>query len=184
MSFVVAALVVLALICLLNLTLTVGVIRRLREYAGLLGRIDALGRAHGGTGPGPEVGKPVGDFSAITVDGDELNRAMLAESTLVGFFSPGCQPCAELRPAFIEYAVGLSRNRVIAVINAGSGAEAAADVQALASVAQVVVERPGAEPLSTAFAATSYPMLCTVDGSGRITGSGRTLTGLLASTRG
>jgi hypothetical protein len=176
---------VLALICLLNLTLTIGVIRRLREHAGLLRPADELGRAQGGgTPPEPVVGKPVGDFSVTTVDGDELDRAKLAESTLVGFFSPGCQPCAELRPAFIEYAVGLARDRVIAVINAGSGAEAAADVRALAAVAQVVVERPGAEPLSAAFGVTGYPTLCTVDGSGRITGSGRTLTGLLASTRG
>lgn len=74
----------------LNLVLTVGVIRRLREHTEQLSRV-AL------SSPDPilHVGDRVGDFAVTTTDGEQLSDDRFTGRTLVGFFSPGCPAPAQ-----------------------------------------------------------------------------------------
>lgn len=174
MTVLEAAVVLVGVLCVVDLALTVGVIRRLREYEGLRG---AGGRPASVASPG----SPVGRFAATTLAGDELTLDSLVEATasgeaLVGFFSPHCEPCEKLLPDFVAYASGLAGNggaRVLAVI-VGDAGEATGMVQALEPVAHLVVEGH-AGGIAGAFQATSFPALFTVDGAGRVTASGHAL---------
>jgi thiol-disulfide isomerase/thioredoxin len=84
---------VLCALVVLNPLLTLALIKRMRSLqesmAGLvLSRDPAL----------PQPGEKVGRFSATTVDGAPFTEAVLQDGkTLVGFFAPGCRPCASLR---------------------------------------------------------------------------------------
>ncbi|MFI0714975.1 TlpA family protein disulfide reductase [Streptomyces inhibens] len=169
MSFLMAAVVFVGALCMLDLVLTLGVIKRLREHSELLSGV---------SGPGSRfdtldmaVGEEVGEFATSTVDGEPLTHGMLAADTLVAFFSPGCQPCKEKMPKFVDHARTLPGGReqvLVAVV--GDPAEAAAFVAELSPVARVVVEEGPDEPLSAAFRARSFPTLLRVapDGHGRI----------------
>ena len=201
MPVLVAAVVVLGLVSLVNLLLTLGVVRRLREHTSQLANIP------GPTGAtGPAIGSTVAAFATRTLDGEPITRDGLADQTLVAFFSPGCAPCEELRPAFVRHAATLpgGRERVLAVLTAPDGpgpdrapgqiqgqvqgqvqghAEGQAQVHAeavaeLAAVARVVVEAPGAELVGAAFGVRRYPTLCVVGADGRVVASGPSLTAL------
>lgn len=159
----------LAALCLLNLLLTVGVIRRLKEHTELIQNMP-------GTGPPPEVmlpaGERVGEFAAETEDGVRVARGELTAETLVGVFSPGCGACAEQMPEFIERAGGNARGRdaVLAVV-VGDREEYAAQIERLSAVARVVVENPGGE-VSAALGVQGFPAFARLDASGRILASG------------
>ncbi|MFG2287657.1 TlpA disulfide reductase family protein [Streptomyces sp. NPDC048595] len=169
MSFLIAAVLLVGTLCTLDLVLTLGVIKRLREHSEQLsgasgpgGRFDTLDMA---------VGEEVGEFDTSTVDGERLTRGMLAADTLVAFFAPGCRPCREKLPAFVDHARSLpgGRAQTVAVV-VGEPADAAAFVAELSPVARVVVEAGPDEPLSAAFRARSFPTLLRVspDGHGRV----------------
>lgn len=113
-----------------------------------------------------QEGDSVGDFTATTIAGETVSREMLAEPTLVGFFPPGCQPCAAELPNFVEHAAVLQdgAGAVLAVVDADT-AQATEYVEQLSPVARVVVERHGG-PVQTAFAVSGYPTLCVIDGDG------------------
>ncbi|WP_439679703.1 peroxiredoxin family protein [Embleya sp. MST-111070] len=131
MPYLVAAVVLLALITAVNLLLTLGVIRRLREPSS---------PAHGGHAPSdpPEHGLPLGAqpevFTATTTEGEQVSDSDVYG--MVGFFSAQCEPCHTLAPRFAEQARVMGRERVIAVI-AGDDPELAA---ILAPVARVIRE--------------------------------------------
>lgn len=178
----VAAMALLALgVCVLNLVLTLGVIRRLREHTALLDRLQA--------GPGAGMpdqmpaGAEVGEFAATTTDGEPLSHELLAGQTLVGFFSPTCQPCKERLPEFLEVAPDVpgGRQQVLAVA-VGGEQECANLVADLAPVARVVVEPPSAEgPVSQAFKTSSYPTFGVLEGR-RVVASGHELASLPVPT--
>jgi hypothetical protein len=179
--YLVAAVVLVGLLCLLDLLLTVGVIRRLRQHTELLNKLQA-----GPGGPMPDVmlpaGSAVGEFAATTTEGDPVSRELLAGRTLVGFFTPGCEPCKEKLPTFIEVAPGISGGpeQVLAVVvaSAEEGAETAAR---LAEVARVVVE-PYDGPVVKAFGASGFPAFGLLEGR-QVVASGFELEALPALTR-
>jgi hypothetical protein len=159
MFFLTTAVVLVGLLCALDLVLTLGVIRRLREHTDLLAELRG--------GPGViAVGEPVDEFVTSTVDGEEFGSAALTGETLVAFFSPDCRPCKEKMPWFIEYARTRpgGRDQVMAVVvgDADEAAPAAAD---LSPVARVVVEAAGG-PLNTAFKVRAYPSVLVVERTG------------------
>ncbi len=83
------AVVLFGALSVLNLLLLFGVLRRLREGVGSRPQ-------PGGAVPGPPMA-PVGTIVQGTT-------ASWDGETLVGFFTPGCGPCEQQLPAFIEYA--------------------------------------------------------------------------------
>ncbi|MFF4773831.1 TlpA disulfide reductase family protein [Microtetraspora fusca] len=163
MPFLIAAVVLVGVVCLVDLVLTVGVIRRLREHTEFL---TTLGRE----APGLGVGEEVGPFAVHAADGGPLTRDHLTRETLFGFFSPDCEPCKAKLPAFVRYAAEMpgGRDRVVAVIAADEGADGEFRSR-LGEVARVVVE-DHTGPLSAAFRVRAYPSLFLVapDGAGRV----------------
>jgi thiol-disulfide isomerase/thioredoxin len=152
MSYLIAAVVVVGVLCLLNLVLTYGVIRRLREHTELLAQ-----RSAGVPDAIAGAGSTVGTFTATTVDGDELAADDLEPGTLVGFFSPGCGACVEQLPKFVDAAAAHpgGQARVLAVV-VGAEEDAAEQVALLSPKARVVVAPFGAE-IEKAFAVKGYP---------------------------
>ena len=166
MTVLTAALLCVGALCLLDLVLTLGVVKRLREHTEMLSTVEAAPGRKASLGAGEEVG----DFTAVTVDGVPLVRDQLDDGTLVAFFSPTCQPCKEKLPKFVEFARSLpgGRERVVAAVIGGTE-EAAPLNSALAPVAQVVNEEYDG-PLSSAFQATAYPtvLMTGKDAAGRL----------------
>jgi hypothetical protein len=165
-AYLTAAIVLVGGLCVLNLLLTYGVVRRLREHNELLAQRPPAA---------PDViagaGSEVGAFTASTVNGDTLTSDDLATGTMVGFFSPGCSACVEQLPRFVDVAAAHpgGQDRVLAVV-AGSEDGATKYVSSLSPTAQVVVGRHGAE-IEKAFAIQGYPAFALVSG-GVVTVSG------------
>ncbi|TMR99632.1 TlpA family protein disulfide reductase [Nonomuraea basaltis] len=167
MPYLVAAVVLVGLLCMVNLLLTVGVIRRLRKQAGQ----PAL--SHPMMAEGLSPGERIPEFAVTTTDGEPISEELLGGPALVGFFSPGCAPCEELLPRFVERARGTS-DAVLAVVVADSGEESATYVERLAQVARVVSEQPQG-PVQTAFKVAGYPTVLVIDTDGTVVSSDHTM---------
>ncbi|WP_432989682.1 TlpA disulfide reductase family protein [Dactylosporangium sp. CA-233914] len=183
MPYLTAAVVLIGALTLLDLVLTLGVLRRLRDQAA-------------GAAPSPAptlsigVGERPGGFLAASTRGEPVEPEALP-GVLVGFFSPDCTPCRERVPQFTAYAEQLQagRDAVLAVvIDGGAGDEdgsagAAGMVAALDGVARVIVEAPHG-PVARAFGVTAYPMLCLLDGAGAVAVAGSDLSAFPATILG
>jgi thiol-disulfide isomerase/thioredoxin len=148
-----------------NLIFTMGVTRRLREHQQLFERHGTAGRPVSGL----PIGSMVGEFSATTVDGRERTNANLTSTTLIGFFSEGCEPCEELIPRFIEsgrkYLGGAER--VIAVISGPADGVAATR---LAGAGDVIAGDP-ARSVIKSFKVEAFPTLMLIGVDGRVRAS-------------
>jgi thiol-disulfide isomerase/thioredoxin len=172
-----AAVVVVGALCVFDLVLTLGVVRRLREHNDMLSRLAGGGPSGDATVP---VGQPVGPFSAVATSGRRVGRDGPGRIRLAGFFSPGCTPCAEQLPEFLRYAERF-RGPVLAVVAADPAADgdgqAARYVAELEPVAQVVVEPEGG-PVCRAFGVSAFPVLCLLGDDGRVRASGYSMAAL------
>lgn len=167
----VTAVVLLAVLTLLNIALLLAVVRRLREHET---RLSSLGTAVAAGGSlVPEVMAPVGhrisEFTAESVDGRLVDRATLETPALVGFFSPSCDSCHERVPDFRK-AAGDHVGSALAVVvrDDKDPAELIADLDGSATV---VVEEPEG-PLSAAFAVRGFPAFALVGAGGTIQARG------------
>lgn len=176
MAVLVAAVIVVGVVGLLDLVLTFGVIRRLREHN------DILTERLEGTGAPImiEVGVAADEFVATTIDGARLTRDQLTDTTLVAVMSTTCAACTERLPAFVARAAAHpgGRQQVLAVVVDGSAQDGgAADdggavpfLDRLPAVATVVREPVGG-PLATAFGISGYPVFALVDAGGVVRAS-------------
>ncbi|MFJ5725978.1 hypothetical protein [Streptomyces sp. NPDC093149] len=139
MDYMIASVVLVGLLCVLNLVLTYGIVRRLREQvADVGGKALEVPRSVLG------VGATVGSFSAVDTEGSSLTRDDLSEGQLVTFMSPGCPACEELLPLVAERAREYGPERVLAVVvrdadkdNVGEGSGVRAYLERLAPVARL-----------------------------------------------
>jgi hypothetical protein len=157
------AVVVLAVLSLVNLLLILGVVRRLRDY-------DA--RLAGGGLDGPalmrvEVGARVPDVTTQAVDGQAV-RLPAGEPALVGFFSPECDACHERLDDF-RRAVAAHRGPAVAVV-VRDGGDVAALSAGLTGVSVVVEDLGG--PVTAAFGVQAFPMFVHLDADGRVLARG------------
>jgi len=148
--------VIIGLLVLVNVALTLAVVRRQNEQGRLLTQVvsDRGEPAALDVLPGDQVG----DFAATTVDGRTLSRTDLRGSTLVAFMAPGCPSCEYSLPEFVSRAAGAPRGRdqVLAVVLGTSlGAGPMRDM--LAPVAQVLTEDQDRGPPARAFGVTALP---------------------------
>ncbi|MDL4776145.1 MULTISPECIES: peroxiredoxin family protein [Thermomonosporaceae] len=156
MPYLVAAVVLLGVLCLLNLLLTLGVLRRLREQAGSgHASLFALG-----------PGSTIGDFTALTTDDEPVSRDTLMG--VVAFFSAACDSCHELLPRFVEHARGQGRENVLAIV----GGDDPETVRALTPVARVVQAEFDGGPVARAFQNTLTPALYLVGEGGLVAATG------------
>jgi len=168
MAYLAAATALVGLLATVNLLLTVGVVRRLREHTTELAELRS-GAAVGGGDIIAPPGSPVGELVTSDVDGHPVT---LGDRALVGFFSPHCEPCRERLPEFVAHAAQRAGG-VLAVV-AGSPEEAAEAVDQLRPVATVVVE-PDQGPVQKAFRVTGFPAFALVE-DGVVTASHYDLT--------
>jgi hypothetical protein len=169
--YLVAAVFLIGMIATVNLILTYGAIRRLREHNE---RLTTLATA--GFEPPPlmlDAGAMPREFAAVAVDNEPVTQDSMAGGGLVGFFSPDCAPCKEQLPLFAKRAAEYGRPQVLAVA-VGSPDATRAMVEQLVPVANVVVETAGG-PLQLAFAVNGFPAMCVLDGDGRIAASASAL---------
>lgn len=169
MPYLIAAVVFVGALCTVDLLLTFGVIRRLREHTELL----STRAGEPGEGPGTvAVGEVPGPFTAVDTDGAEVDHRTGGAGRLVGFFSPGCEPCRTKLPDFVAYAAEFpgGRAQVLAVVS-GDEQSAADFTGPLTGVARVVVD--GSEgPVATAFGVNGFPAWCVQDEHGVVQHSG------------
>ncbi|MFC4014994.1 TlpA family protein disulfide reductase [Nonomuraea purpurea] len=161
MQFVVAALILVGCVSLLNLALTLAVIRRLRSHEELI-----AGAGNGRPALEPvllAVGQAPAEFTATDVDGEKLSRSDLGAG-LVGFFSTTCPACAQRLPFFTGLAE--RHDNVVAVV-VGEPGETAEMITTLRRVARVFTERHGGS-LTTAFDVRGYPATCRIDDAGTV----------------
>jgi hypothetical protein len=84
-------------VCLPDLVLTRGVVRRLRRHTELISNLSSSGRRPYSI---PAEGKPAGLFETVATIGEPVSRNLLSGRTLVGAFTPSCSACDERPPAF------------------------------------------------------------------------------------
>ncbi|NUW44346.1 TlpA disulfide reductase family protein [Nonomuraea rhodomycinica] len=159
MPYLVVAVALVGVLCLLNLLLLFGVIRRLREQSSML-EPPSL------TLP---VGGAVGDFSAVTTTRETVSMDSLGDGTLVGFFSSTCQPCHEKLPEFVAFAETTAARSLAVVATAPD--EGAEMISALESVADVVVVESLGSPVAKAFDVRGTPAFVTVE-RGKVSATG------------
>ena len=172
MSGAAAAVAFVGVVSVLNLALSFGVVRRLREHERVLAKLpmDLVGA--GGALVGA-IGSPIADFEAPILGGGTLTPAWFTGETLVGFFTPGCRPCTEQLPGFLEAAraVPAGPAGVVAVVvgepSAATTAHGGSVIEELAQVATVVVQGRGG-PMVSAFDVRGYPAFCTVGADGNV----------------
>jgi hypothetical protein len=162
MGILVAFVVLVGALCLTDLVLTIGVVRRLREHTEL------LSRSRGGDLPviGLAAGESPAPFDAVTTDGQRLTGP--AGFHLAAFFASSCSSCPERVPTFVEYVrtYRVESARVLAVV-LGPAGEPVPYLAELAAVAQVCRE-PMDGPLAKAFAVSGYPAFCLLDADGAV----------------
>ncbi|MEU4832733.1 hypothetical protein [Streptosporangium sp. NPDC023615] len=157
MPYVVAAICLVGIFCVFNLLLTLGVIRGLRKEAPLPER-----RLH------LPVGADLGEFSAITTRGRHLTKDSLEQETLVAFLSPGCEPCKDALPKFIEHANTSGSPTLAVMVSSGEGLS---DMTAQLEKTSEVVQEGIQGPIGTAFEVTGTPAFVTVRG-GKVLSTG------------
>ncbi len=166
MSILAVAIVIVGVLCLTNLVLIFGIIRRLREHTALLSE-----QAHADL---PVTGLRPGDtppaFTVTTAEG--RTAAGPAGLRLVAFFSSSCSLCPKRVPVFADYVREnrLGRDDVLAVV-LGDADEPVPYLEQLETVAQTRRELENGE-LATAFQVSGYPAFCLLDADGAVLASG------------
>lgn len=170
-SFLIALVVLVGTVAVLNLLLTVGVIRRLRQHTEKMTSLPASGEPAPPVMPG--VGEQVGDFAATTDDGEPVSRDLLSGQTLVGVLSPSCGACEERLPEFVAKAKAFpgGRGQVLAIL-AGEREEMSKYREQLAPVARLVIEPLLDGPLAAALNVQGYPAFAVLDPTGTVVASG------------
>ena len=158
------AVVLLAVLGLVNLALVLAVIRSLRRQTAAPPQFGP---------PRLPVGQKVPQFSAVTTAGEERALAdLLGSRSLMGFFSPTCAPCHAQAAEFTRLAKTLpgGTRQALAVI-VGDQDQAADLAPGLAEAASVVIE-PRRGPVTSAFSNTGFPTFYLIGPDGRIEASG------------
>ena len=166
MPVLTGAVVIVGALCLIDLLLTFGVIRRLREHTEML----ALTRTAGDLVIGLAAGKVPDGFTATDNEGEAVRGP--SGLGVVAFFSTACPACPAKVPVFIDYVRKhpAGRDGVLAVV-VGQAPESAPYLADLMSVARVCTESSGGA-IGRAFAVQAFPAFFLLDAGGTVRGSG------------
>lgn len=159
MTLLAAAVIFVGCLCLLDLLLTFGVLRRLREHATLL-----AGQAADQV-PGLAPGARPAPFTAVSTAGETI--AGPSGLRLAAFFSTSCSICPGKIAPFVRYvrSAGLHQDGVLAIVATESGANDY--VHELSGAASVCLEPQGGS-LGNAFQINGYPAFFLLDADGVI----------------
>ena len=162
MTILTAAVVVVGLLCLLNLLLTFGVVRRLREHTTQLAARST---------PRTSVTELVPGERPASYQAEAESGAPITEDSglrMMAFFSSECSICPERVPMFVDYlrVHGVPRERAAAVL-CGPDTDKAPYRPVLREVAMVGDD--GDEgPLAKAFRIVGFPAFVLLEPDGTI----------------
>ncbi|MEV4159965.1 TlpA family protein disulfide reductase [Nonomuraea dietziae] len=148
MPFLVAAVVFVGLLCLFNLVLGLGVLRRLREHTAELARLNER-----------SMFMP---YDPAVLVGRALPEAA-AGARLVGFFDVGCSTCHERAPQFAEAA---GKQPALAVVT-GDGAKVDDLVAMVGGVSRVITGEEAAR-LTHDLGVEAFPTFLWADQEGTV----------------
>ena len=159
-----AAVVAVSVLCLADLLLTFGVIRRLRQHSALL-----ASRGDAPVATRLSIGESPGPFTAVTTDGVDLTSH--AGFRIAAFFSATCSICPGRVPTFIDYlqANQVAHHEVLAVVLAGES-DSVPYLDQLTDAGRVCVQ-PADGNLATAFKVGGYPAFCLLNQDGTVRAS-------------
>ncbi|WP_327288547.1 TlpA family protein disulfide reductase [Streptomyces sp. NBC_01198] len=162
-----AAVCVLAVVVLFNLTVTAGLVRRLREQA-----LAAPAQAY--DAGGPAIGAPAPTLTARTADGRDVEVGAAGRRTLVAFFATSCTACSREAPGFAARAAELREQglTVVTVLDRRPGDDAGPLAAALDPVDHLVVEDMPGQVLS-AFEVAATPAFFLVAADGTVESKGQ-----------
>jgi hypothetical protein len=159
-----AAVVVVGALTVLNLILTLGVLKRLREQA----EQQANTGSSEPTDPIMQPGETPDDFDVVSVDGEPVTRDGVSGLRLVAFVSPLCDMCEAQIPGLLDRAASMPGGREnVLVVVIGKGEGTAEYAEKFRDVAKVVVE-PGNGQVNRAFRLGGVPAFGLLDEEARI----------------
>jgi len=171
------ALSAVSVLCLVNLALLFAVIRKVRLLSERVDKVPVVGAA-----ALLPVGRQAPEFTAVTTSGESRSLADLAGSrSVVGFFSPGCEPCRTQLPEFVEFAKALPGGPGQALAVVMGQAEAAARLAAELEGPTAVVITPRQGPLVAAFSVRGTPAFYLISPDGRIEARGMAVQALASA---
>jgi peroxiredoxin len=166
-QLVIAGLVLVAVAVGLDLLLTAGIIRRLRELhqamAEWTDRVNANSLMSG-----LREGEPVPDFTALTVNGATLtHKDLLGGPWVMGFFAGGCGSCRTELPKLGEMVGQMAERRRVLIVIDGSRPQSS-DLMAMGTgIGDVVLENDGGV-LSELFKVRFFPTYFAMSQDGHI----------------
>jgi hypothetical protein len=162
MTLLAAAVIFVGCLCLLDLLLTFGVLRRLREHAALL-----AGPPTDQT-PGLAPGGRPAAFTAVSTSGQTISGP--SGPRVAAFFSTSCSICPGMVAPFLRYvqSAGLHPHSVLAVV--ATETDATHYEAELAGAASICFEPQGGS-LGNAFQINGFPAFFLLDADGVIVGS-------------
>lgn len=171
MDFWVLNSIILWVAVLLNLLLTVGLIRR----------VNTMGSGGGGVAglpPGLPAGTPVPDATVTALDGTEVALTDLTRGpSALLFLTTTCEGCRDQLPAVRTVLAGASGIGVVALIATTDPADAGTYRDELPGATVVMAAGTTSDALARLQVHT-FPMYYTVDGQGRIADTAFTPTAL------
>lgn len=162
MPFLIAAVVLVGAIAVLNLLLTMAVIRRLRR--------NEMSTASPAVDTGPEVGTSLPELDAESVSNGPVSTQTVAGSeSIFAFFSTTCSACKPSIPHFVEYIEkqGIKPAAAIAVVG-GELEDADEFLSKLDGKATVVME-PDMGPITSSFNVAAFPTFVMADDKSTVT---------------
>ncbi|MDT0302461.1 TlpA family protein disulfide reductase [Streptomonospora wellingtoniae] len=176
MEILVGFVVLIGAVTLINLLLTLAVVRRLR-------RLDERPAAQAAAPPQLDelpAGSPVPRFRSRTLAGEAITSDdLLGQETVFAFFDTGCSVCKTVIPKLAAHADanGLKPGQVVVVIG-DQGAESGEYTRELDGVATVIVE-PRMGPVAQEFGIQGVPAFVRADAEGVVMRSGTTVAALV-----
>jgi hypothetical protein len=162
------AVLVLAVLVLLDLLLSVAIVRRLRDHEA------QLAEALPATAPGLRTGTPMPEFTSA--DGSLTRTDLLGSPVLLGFFSTGCRYCPAQAEQLAHRATEIAARdlRVVNVLTV-TDETAADDLSPVLEKSGTVVTEHGPGGLMATFSVSGTPSFLLFDGRGTLLGTGHTV---------
>jgi thiol-disulfide isomerase/thioredoxin len=174
MPYLVAAVVLVATVAVVDLLLTIVVIRRLRDHSNALTAL-----RESSPGFGLEPGDLIPEFKARDLDERLVSRDTLAgREALLGFFSTTCEACEEQLPEFVRFAGSLTADEaeVVAVVS-GASEEGTNLVEVLRRSLPVILESEGGL-VTSVMEVRAFPTFYRFDPEGLLTSAGHDVRSL------
>jgi len=167
MSLMGVAVTLIAAGLILNLILTTGLVRRLRDFSA---RGEPEPQLRLPVAPGLSPGDAVPEFSTTSVAGHSVSTADLnGVPWVVGFFSSGCRACREHIVDYGDYVASLRSGSTAAIaVVVGTDPGGRDLVETAQHITELLVVEDLGGAVSRSFAVEAFPSFFAVDRSGRV----------------